>query len=182
MRSRTCVCFQCLDLPFRLGNHCRYPVVSLYKRQALGSINTHLLHDMTAYHENFLPIFLLGCVIAVVASLFAGRISGCVWPGVLLIIGVLAFWSGVFIGSDMGYRAWQSMPDPPEEAFSDASVVGALVFGWLPGGMLCLTVFGLVRGIIWLLHWANPDVFPKETKRVQPPIETGNPYQGPNAG
>jgi len=137
---------------------------------------------MTPYHETFLPIFLLGCVIAAVASFFAGRMSGCVWPGVLLVVGVLAFWSAVFIGSDMGYRAWQSMPDPPRVAFSDASVVGALVFGWLPGGMFCLTVFGLVRAVRWLLHWANPDVFPRAEKPVSPAVETGNPYQGPNAG
>ena len=137
---------------------------------------------MTPYHETFLPIFLLGCVIAAVASLLAGRMSGCAGPGALLGVGVLAFWSAVFIGSDLGYRAWQSMPDPPEEAFSDASAAGALVFGWLPGGMFCLAVFALVRGIRWLLNWANPDVFPREVKPAPPPVETGNPYQGPNAG
>ncbi len=66
-------------------------------------------------------------------------------------------------------------------AFSDASVVGALCFGWLPGGMFCLTVFGLVRGITWLLHWANPDAFPKKAEPIPPSTETGNPYQTPNA-
>ncbi|MDG1873911.1 MAG: hypothetical protein P8J27_08365 [Mariniblastus sp.] len=136
---------------------------------------------MTPYDETFLPIFILGCVLGAVASFFAGRLSGCVLPGALLAIGILAVWSAVFIGSDMGYRAWQSMPDPPREAFSDASVVGALVFGWLPGGMFCLTVFGLVRGITWLLHWANPDVFPRKAEPIPPSTETGNPYQTPNA-
>ena len=96
------------------------------------------------------------------------------------MIGVVAFWSAVFVGSDLGYRAWQSMPDPPEEAFSDASALGALVFGWVPGGFFCLTVFALVRGVRWLLHWANPDVFPKDSKPAQKPVETGNPYQTPN--
>lgn len=92
-------------------------------------LNIHLLDDVTPYDETFLPIFLLGCVIAAVASFSAGLMSGRVWPGVLLVVGILAFWSAVFIGSDMGYRVWQSMPDPPRAAFSDASVVGALVFG-----------------------------------------------------
>ncbi len=137
---------------------------------------------MTPYHEYFLPIFLLGCMIAAVASFFAGRTSGCVLPGALLIVGVLAFWSAVFIGSDQGYRAWQSMPNPPDEAFSDASVLGALILGWFPGGLFCLTIFGLVRGIRWILHRANPDVFPGVRNPVTPPVETGNPYQGPNAG
>lgn len=103
-------------------------------------------------------------------------------PGILLVVGVLAFWAGVFIGSDLGYRAWQTMPNPPEEAFSDASALGALVFGWLPGGIFCLAIFGLVRGIRWLLHWANPDEFPDSSTPTPQPIETGNPYQGPNAG
>ena len=88
---------------------------------------------MTPYDETFLPIFLMGCFVAVITSFVAGRMSGCLIPGVLLCIGVLAFWAAVFIGSDMGYRAWQSMPDPPDEAFSDASVLGALVLGWFPG-------------------------------------------------
>ena len=136
---------------------------------------------MTPYHETFLPIFGLGCVIATVAAVIAGRMSGWVLPGPVLVIGILAFWASAFMGSDMGFRAWQSTPDPPPEAFSDASVVGALVFGWLPGGMYCFTVFGLVRGIKRLLHWANPDVFPKVQEPVSPPAEAGNPHQLPNA-
>jgi hypothetical protein len=137
---------------------------------------------MTPYHEIFVPIFLLGCSIAATASFFAGRLSGCVWPAVLLIAGVLAFWAAVFIGSDLGYRAWQSMPDPPDEAFSDASAVGALVLGWLPGGIFCLTIFGLVRVVRWILRWANPGVFQTDPKPVRDPVETRNPYQSPNDG
>lgn len=73
------------------------------------------------------------------------------------------------------------MPDPPAEAFNDASVVGALILGWFPGGLFCLIVFALVRGTRWLLHWANPDVYPYEPKRVSRPVESGNPYQGPSS-
>ena len=114
---------------------------------------------MTPYHEYFLPIFLAGCLIAAVTSFVAGWMSGYVWPAVLLTLGVVAFWFAAFIGADIGYRAWQSIPDPPKEAFSDASVLGALVLGWLPGTVFCLTIFAMVRGFRWLLHWANPDVF-----------------------
>ena len=135
---------------------------------------------MTPYHEYFIPIFLLGCLIAAIASFFAGRMSGCILPGTLLMVGVVAFWSAVFVGSDLGYRAWQSMPDPPEEAFSDTSALGALVFGWVPGGFFCLAIFSLVRGGRWLLQWANPDEFPKDSKPAQKPVETGNPYQAPD--
>ena len=85
----------------------------------------------------------------------------------------------MFFGSDMGYRAWQEMPDPPDEAFSDASVLGALIFGWLPAGLFCLMVFAVVRGFRWLLHWANPDVSPSDLKVPAQPSESGNPYQSP---
>ena len=96
------------------------------------------------------------------------------------MIGVVAFWFGLAIGSDLGYRAWQAMPDPSDEAFSDASAAGALLFGWMPGAMFCLVIFAVVRAGRWLLHWANPDVFPKDSKPAQKPVETGNPYQAPN--
>lgn len=135
---------------------------------------------MTPYHEVFLPILLLGCLIAGTLSLAAGTRSGCLVPGLLVLIGVIVVWAALFFGSDMGYRAWQSMPDPPDEAFSDASVLGALVLGWLPGLVFCSSVFGVARGFRWFLHWANPDVFPGNA----PPgkvTETGNPYQSPHS-
>lgn len=137
---------------------------------------------MTPYHEYFLPIFLSGCLIASIASCLAGRLSGCVWPGLLLIAGVLSFWAGLFIGSEAGYRAWQSMPDPPAEAFSDTSAMGALILGWLPGGIFCLALFALVRGIRWILNRKKPTVVPAEVvEGTSPSVETGNPFQGPGA-
>jgi len=136
---------------------------------------------LTPYHEVFFPILLLGCLIAGGLSLVAGTRSGCLLPGFLLLCGTVVFWAALFIGSDMGYRAWQSMPDPPDEAFSDASVLGAVVLGWFPGLLFCSAVFGVVRGFRWLLHWANPDVFPGNEQRPGPVTETGNPYQSPHS-
>ena len=141
---------------------------------------------MTLYDAYFIPIVLLGCLTAGIVSFIAGWMSGYVWRAVLLLIGVVALWIALFLGSDLGYRAWQSMPDPPDEAFSDASAAGALVFGWFPAGIFCLTIFGMARGVRWFLHWANPDEFPRDskpaTKPPAEPIETGNPYQGPSGG
>lgn len=114
---------------------------------------------MTPYHEHFVPIFLSGCFVAGIASFFAAVQTGYARPGVLLSVGVLVFWSALFFASDRGYRAWQSMPNPPDEAFSDASVVGALVAGWLPGSVFCFVVFGLVRGFRRLDRWANPQAY-----------------------
>lgn len=134
---------------------------------------------MTPYHEGFLPIMLLGCLIAGTVSLLAGMKSGCLVPSLLLPIGIIVFWAALFFGSDRGYRKWQSMPDPPAEAFSDASVLGALVLGWVPGLVFCSMVFGVVRGFRWFLHWANPDVFPGNEQPESKTTETGNPYQSP---
>lgn len=137
---------------------------------------------MTPFHEYFIPIFLLGCLIAVVASFFAARLSGCVWPGLLLIAGVKAFWSGLFIGMAFGYTAWQSMPDPPDEAFSDASALGALLFGWFPACCFCLVVFGTTRGAKWLIRRNETIVYDEAREPSSKRIETGNQYQSPTSG
>jgi hypothetical protein len=154
------------------------------KLKAFTLTNIQLVGEITPYYTTFLPIFLVGCAIAAIAAIaafVAGRMSGWVWPLALLAIGVIAFWVAIFFGADMGFRAWQSMPDPPPEAFSDASVVGMLVAGWVPGGMFCLTIFGLVRGLPWLLNRSNRDVEPSKLTSVTAHNETGNPYQGPNS-
>lgn len=140
---------------------------------------------MTTYHEVFLPIFLLGLLVAGALSLFAGAKSGCLVPCFLLVGGTLALWAAMFFGSDMGYRAWQKSPNPPDEAFSDASVLGALLFGWFPAGLLCLTVFAVVRALRWLLHWATPDVYPSVRRNstsstvLTESAGSNNPYQSP---
>ena len=100
---------------------------------------------MTPYHEYFYPIFGTGLVIAVIASFVAGWTRGVVIPVILLIVGLLSFWGGLFIGSEVGYQVWQTSPDPPPEAFSDTFPMGALFFGWLPSGFVCGCVFGVTR-------------------------------------
>lgn len=146
----------------------------------MGKRSLIRIEKMTPFHETFIPILLLGCLIAGALSIFAGMKSGCLLPSLALFIGTLVFWAAVFFGSDMGYRAWQSMPDPPDEAFSDASVLGALLLGWVPGSFFCILVFGAVRGLRLLLHKANPDVYSAESSAANPSTESGNPYQSPS--
>ena len=100
---------------------------------------------MTPFDDVFYPIMAIGFSIAVVASFAAGWIRGSLGPTILLPIAILAFWAAMFLGSDLGYRAWQSIPDPPPEAFNDSSPAGALLFGWFPAGLFCVTVFVLTR-------------------------------------
>jgi hypothetical protein len=140
---------------------------------------------MTPFDEVFLPIFLLGLLAAATLSIIAGVKSGCLLPGLMLASGTLALWAAIFLGSDMGYRAWQQSPNPPHEAFSDGSALGALLFGWLPAGLSCLLLFTLVRGIRWILRGEHPDasptvsILPNDARVSTEADETGNPYQSP---
>jgi hypothetical protein len=62
----------------------------------------------------------------------------------------------IFLGAAVGYQAWQSMDDPPAEAFNDTSVLGALLLGWRPGLLYCSAIFWMVRGVRWVLRWSSP--------------------------
>ena len=41
----------------------------------------------------------------------------------LLVAATLALWIAMFIAADSGYRAWQGIPNPPDEAFSDTGPI-----------------------------------------------------------
>ena len=137
--------------------------------------------QMTPYDEVFLPIFGVGCLIAFLVSFIAGRLGGLVLPGIALSLGVMSFWVSLFLGSELGYRAWQSMPDPPAVAFSDTAPLGALVFGWLPAGVFC----GFVFGCSWLIkfcftrHQRSAAILSATVVPEGRP-ETGDPYQPPS--
>ena len=69
----------------------------------------------------------------------------------VIAFGILLIWAGLFFGSELGYRSWQSMPDPPDEAFADTAPMGFLIGGWVPGIMATLSWWGallLVRNLI----------------------------------
>ena len=142
---------------------------------------------MTAYDQIFYPIFGVGCAIAATASFLAAflaaRKSGFVFPVVALGVGIIAFWAALFIGSEVGYQTWQSIPDPPAEAFSDTAPMGALIVGWLPGSVYCGVIFGIVFGITWLARHLRPGGAPDLSSDVSDSkcVETGNPYQAPNS-
>ncbi len=142
------------------------------------------LENMTAYDQVFYPIFGVGCVIATIASIFAARKSGLVFSAVPLGVGIIAFWAGLFIGSEVGYQTWQSIPDPPDEAFSDTAPLGALLFGWLPGSIFCGVVFGITRLTRQLFSrgdasGGDPDASGGDPDSIA--VETGNPYQSPGS-
>jgi chromate transport protein ChrA len=54
-----------------------------------------------------------------------------------LVFATLALWFGLFLAVDSGYRSWQGIPNPPEEAFSDTGGPFFMLFlGWLPSAIL----------------------------------------------
>lgn len=132
---------------------------------------------MTPFAQYFYPIFGAGILIAAMASFVAGRASGYVIPILGNVVGVLAFWAGLFIGSEIGYQKWQATPNPPAVAFNDTMPMGALLAGWMPASVFCGFVFGATKATSYLfsLNRTRPSYMPSR----EAPEETGNPYQGP---
>ena len=64
----------------------------------------------------------------------------------VLAAAILVLWIALFIGVDSGYRAWQSLPNPPEEAFSDTGGPFSFLFaGWLPSLILLSSLHLVLR-------------------------------------
>ena len=94
-----------------------------------------------------------------------------------LVVGIFAFWGTLFVGSEIGYQKWQSIPNPPDEAFADTFPMGALLAGWLPGSVYCGFLFGIMRLCLLLIPKRNSINAPTPSSTVR--TESGNPYQGP---
>ncbi len=90
-----------------------------------------------------------GLALGVVASVLAGLNRSWIAIPLLLLASTLAIWIGIFTAVDHGFRAWQSMPDPPPEAFNDgAQGMAGLLLGWVPGAIVTAIVFVPVR-LVW---------------------------------
>lgn len=97
---------------------------------------------LTSFESAFGAHLAAGLAIGVVASVLAGRNQSRVATSLLLVASTLAIWIGLFMALDDGYRAWQRMPEPPDEAFNDgAAPIAALVLGWIPGALVTAIVF-----------------------------------------
>ena len=91
-------------------------------------------------------------------GLLGGAISGMLaawnrsWWGriPLLFSGVLCIWSGLAFGADKYFRVWQSMPNAPDLAYSDAGAMVPFLVGWVPGVFIVGVVFGLTLLAFWL--------------------------------
>ena len=133
---------------------------------------------MNPFDAYFYPIFGLACLVSTTMTFLAARKRGTLVPGMLFGLGVLSFWIGLFVGSDLGYRAWQAMPDPPPDAFTDTLPLGALLAGWIPGSIFCGLIFSVLRLILFFSS-ATSAVEQTNQSMAEPP-DSGNPYQSPN--
>ncbi len=94
-----------------------------------------------SHHAAFRSIFGIGVVLGVIAALSAARNRSWLGRIPLLLMGTLCVWAGLFFASEKYFRVWQASPDPPNEAFADTGPLGALLAGWIPGGLLVGVAF-----------------------------------------
>ena len=76
--------------------------------------------------------FLLGCIPAGLCLFVGSGYRSQVTRGLFLGVSIHLMWGGYFMGIERGYSIWQSLPNPPEEAFSDTHAAAGLFLGWLP--------------------------------------------------
>ena len=89
----------------------------------------------------FFTVAGVGLLAGITTAVLAGWNRWWLGQVPLLLVGILCSWVGLFLGSDHGYRVWQSGPNPPDEAFADTAPIGFLLAGWVPGGVFVGVVF-----------------------------------------
>ena len=97
------------------------------------------------YREVLFSYLALGGLVALLAlcvGVFRFKIVGQI---IFLLIATIALWMGLFYGVHEGYGAWQSSPNHGDKAYADgANLTGAFMFGWMPAGVVCFAVWGLL--------------------------------------
>ena len=97
------------------------------------------------YREMLFGYLALGGLVALLAlcvGVFRFKIVGQI---VCLLPATIALWIGLWLGVHMGYGAWQGLPDHGDRAYADgANLTGSFIFGWIPAGIVCSAVWGLL--------------------------------------
>jgi hypothetical protein len=84
----------------------------------------------------------LVALLSLCLGVFRFRVIGQI---VCLLLATIALWMGLSFGVHLGYGAWQGLPDPGDQAYADgANLTGAFMFGWMPAGIVCSAVWGLL--------------------------------------
>ena len=104
-----------------------------------------------------------GLPISSVIVMWASRRTRLSLRVALLVAATLALWIARFIAADSGYRAWQSIPNPSDEALADTGPIFFLLAGWFPSW-----------GIVYLLLLLFQRIFsrPPVSPPGPPPLPT----------
>ncbi|MCH2107633.1 MAG: hypothetical protein MK291_13450 [Planctomycetes bacterium] len=113
------------------------------------------------FHAELAKYLSLGGVIALVALCLAvfgvssQRRQG-VWVAAQILaflIAALALWVGLWMGVHMGYGEWQGSSGAGDKAYADgAQLVGSLMFGWFPAGILAAVLWCLLTVGKWFFR------------------------------
>lgn len=98
-----------------------------------------------------------GLAIAVFIVIAGSRSSVTAIRLGLLAMATFALWFSTVISVEVGYSVWQSMPDPPDDAFSNTGAIFWLVAGWLPSGLLLGALYRILR-----VAWPPLETIPEE--------------------
>ena len=117
-------------------------------------------------------------LILIFSSGFARRILRLAF----LAVAVFVLWVAMWVSAEYGYNAWQSIPNPPNEAFSDTGPIFFLLVGWLPSLGILGSAY-LVLRLCWQAFAPKALVQKIDTSQsintVDRPPDDGNPYQSP---
>ena len=106
---------------------------------------------MTIFQEILLAWLCGGVVVAVALVVIAVRRFRWLGQVSSLLTATVVLWFSLAAGVSHGYGAWQTSPNPPDEAFADgAALTGSVMFGWLPAGLFCVVCWAAVAAPVLL--------------------------------
>lgn len=87
-----------------------------------------------------------GLPIVLACGVYAAGVRVLILRLVLLLAGVVALWTSLFLGVADGFTAWQRSANAPAEAFADGGpMLGAMLLGWLPASVVVGAAFLVAR-------------------------------------
>lgn len=128
-----------------------------------------------SHHAAFRSIFGIGAALGVIAAVSAARNRSWFGRIPLLLTGTLCVWAGLFLASEKYFRVWQASPNSPDEAYADTAPLGALLAGWIPGGLFVGAVFAAG---LFFLAWRRHRVC-RSFRRSGPPSPPTTPTVPP---
>lgn len=104
-----------------------------------------------------------GLVISSVLVLWGSR-RAKLWARIAFLGGaIILLWIALILGIENGYHAWQSIPNPPKEAFSDAGGPFTILFlGWFPS-LVILGIEHLLLTLCWRSFCSKKPTPPPES-------------------